>query len=98
MCEDDELIRFVDSPFVLERPGVAASFIYLAVEGVIFTLLTIVMEVSKSTYQTFLLSTQFQSKYICSFSHFRNSFTILKSELYYRLQDFHPLRTITMLE
>ena len=45
VCEDNNAIRFVDSPFVLERPGVAVSFIYLAVEGVIFTLLTLVMEV-----------------------------------------------------
>lgn len=45
VCEDNNAIRFVDSPFVLERPGVAASFIYLAVEGTIFTLLTLLMEV-----------------------------------------------------
>ena len=42
---DNSLLRFVNSPFVLERPGVAAAYIYNAVEGVIFIALTLLLEV-----------------------------------------------------
>ena len=34
------------SPFVLERPGVAAAYVYMTVEGIIFYGLTLLVEVS----------------------------------------------------
>lgn len=33
------------SPFVLERPGLAAAYIYMLVEGVVFYALTLLIEV-----------------------------------------------------
>ena len=33
------------SPFVLERPGLAAAYIYMLIEGVVFYVLTLLIEV-----------------------------------------------------
>ena len=39
------VVRFVESPFVLERPGVASAMIYMSVEGIVFTILVMLLEV-----------------------------------------------------
>lgn len=46
-CEGggNSLLRYVNSPFVLERPGVAAAYIYMAVESIIFIVLLLLFEV-----------------------------------------------------
>ena len=69
-------VRFVNSPFVLERPGVAPAFIYMAVEGVIFTLLFILLEVSKHGSYFYISDQWLQYYYTC-----RRSFIIFKFEL-----------------
>lgn len=45
-CEEDEEIRYVDSLFTTERPGIGVVLIYMAVEGVVFFILTLLIEVS----------------------------------------------------
>ena len=45
-CDNDDEIRYVDSPFDLDRPGIGAIFLYLTFQGIIFFLLTLLIEVS----------------------------------------------------
>ena len=39
----------MSTPFSLERPGLGPAFIYMAIEGVIFTVLTVLLEVCDET-------------------------------------------------
>lgn len=38
-------IRYVDNLFSLERPGIAILLIYMAIEGLVFFILTLIIEV-----------------------------------------------------
>ena len=40
-----DTIRYVENPLSVDRPGVGANLIYMAVEGVLFFVLTLLLEV-----------------------------------------------------
>lgn len=44
ICEQSG-VHYVKSPFVLERPGLAAAYIYMLVEGIVFYAITLLIEV-----------------------------------------------------
>ena len=38
-------IRYVDNPLSTDRPGIGVNLIYMAMEGVLFIVLTLLLEV-----------------------------------------------------
>ena len=48
VCENDELLRYVDNVFSMSRPGIGLNLIYFSVEGLFFFILTLLIEVSSS--------------------------------------------------
>ena len=41
----NDKVRYVDNPFSTDRPGVGVNLIYMAVEGLLFFMLTVLIEV-----------------------------------------------------
>lgn len=44
-CELSDTIRYVDNPLSTDRPGIGVNLIYMAMEGVFFFILTLLLEV-----------------------------------------------------
>ncbi len=44
-CAENDQIRYVDSVFDTKRPGVGIIFVYMVLEGCVFFLLTLAIEV-----------------------------------------------------
>lgn len=45
ICDMNDDIRYVDNPLSTNRPGVGVNIIYMAMEGVLFIVLTLLLEV-----------------------------------------------------
>ena len=48
MCDNDDMFRYVDDIFSTSRPGIGVNLIYLVFEGVLFFMLTLLIEVNIS--------------------------------------------------
>lgn len=44
-CDNNDNIRYVDNPLSIDRPGIGVNIIYMAMEGVLFIALTLLLEV-----------------------------------------------------
>ena len=45
VCENDDQVRFVENIFSTDRPGIGVNILYLFFEGILFFILTLLIEV-----------------------------------------------------
>ena len=65
-CEMSDTIRFVDNPLSTTRPGVGLNLVYLALEGIFFFILTLLLEVSSLVcYLNYKKVLTTSSPYLC---------------------------------
>ena len=49
VCDNDDMFRYVDNVFSLDRPGIGLNILYFVFEGIFFFLLTMLIEVGRGS-------------------------------------------------